>query len=119
MNKIIALSSFVILLGSCKDIDCDQLPKSYSNYDDAVKIIKASHFKIQEVVNTSQSSWVRGASYYSCDGNFGFFILKTDKQMYLYADVPVDIWNGFKNAESFGSYYDYNIKHKFSFNLNQ
>jgi hypothetical protein len=118
MNRIIALLLFVIFLGSCNYISCDQLPKSYSSYDEAVRIIEESHFRMQEVVNTSKSSWVRGASYYSCDGNFGFFILKTDKQMYLYEGVPIDIWNGFKNAESFGSYYDYNIKHKFSFNLN-
>jgi len=119
MNKIFLLASFVILLGSCSGDDCDQLPKSYSSYDDAVKTIKATHFKIQETVNTSKSSWVRGASYYSCGGSSGFFILKTDKQEYLYSGVPVDTWNGFKNAESFGSYFDYNIKHNFSFKLNQ
>ena len=121
MNKILQILfiTVAIFLGSCSGIDCDQLPKTYSSYDAAIKTIKAAHFKIQETVNTSKSSWVRGASYYSCDGSLGFFILKTDNQEYLYSNVPIDTWNSFKSADSFGSYYDNNIKHKFSFKLNQ
>lgn len=118
MNKLALLVSFLILFVSCSRIDCDELPNSYTSYDEAVKEIKAANFKIQEKVNTSKSSWIRGASFYSCDGNTGFFILQTDSQEYIYSDVPVDIWEGFKSADSFGSYYDYNIKHRFFFKLN-
>jgi hypothetical protein len=119
MNKTLLLTSFVITLWSCGGIDCDQLPNSYPTYENAVRTIEAAHFKIQETVNTSKSSWIRSASYYSCDGGSGFFIIKTDKQEYIYTGVPIDTWYGFKNAESFGRYYNHNIKHKFSFTLNQ
>jgi hypothetical protein len=121
MTKILnslLFSSFLFLV-ACSGNDCDQLPKKFSSYDEAVKTIKAAHFKVEESVNTSKSSWLRGAAFYSCDGATGFFILKTDNQDYLYSGVPSEIWEGFKNAESFGSYYDHNIKHKYSFNLNQ
>lgn len=115
----ILLVSLAILFYSCNRINCDQLPKKYSSYEEAIKTIKSTHFRIEETINTSNSSWVKGASYFSCDGITGYFILKTDKQEYIYSSIPVDIWNGFKNAESCGSYYDYNIKHHYYFNLNQ
>ncbi len=119
MNKILQLSLLLFFMHSsiCRGIECDQLPKHYSSYQNAVEKIKGTHFKIHETVNTSKSSWVRCASFYSCDGLTGFFILATDKQEYLYSGVPKEIWEGFKNANSFGSYYDLNIKNKFVFKL--
>ena len=121
MNKIIQLFSLFLffLFSACRGVNCDQLPKHFSSYQDAEEKIKATHFKLEESVNTSKSSWVRGASFYSCDETVGFFILKTDNQDYLYSGVPMEIWEGFKNADSFGSYYDHNIKDKYSFNFNQ
>jgi hypothetical protein len=111
--------SLLHFLCACSGTECDKLPKNYSSYNEAIKIITAADFQIEETVNTSKSSWVRGASYYSCDGATGFFILKTDNQDYLYSGVPAEIWQGFKNAESFGNFYNHNIKHRYTFNLNQ
>lgn len=99
-------------------LDCNQLPQHYSSYHEAIVKIKAGHFQVQESANTSQSSWVRSASFYSCGGSSGFFILKTDEEEYIHSQVPYSVWQGFKNASSFGSYYDHNIKHKYYFNLN-
>ena len=119
MNKILQLSVILLFLyfPVCNGGDCDKLPKHYSSYQSAVAKIKGTHFKIQESVNTSKSSWIRGASFFSCDGKTGFFIITSDKQEYLYSGVPKEIWEGFKSADSFGSYYDHNIKNKFVFKL--
>jgi hypothetical protein len=117
IKTFILYSLFFIV--ACSRTDCDQLPKKFSSCDEAVKTIKATHFKVEESVNTSKSSWVRGAYYYSCDGVPGFFILKTDNQYYLYSNVPSEIWQGLKNSKSFGSYYNQYIKDKYVFNLNQ
>lgn len=119
MNKIILLVLSVVLLDSCSGINCDQLPKSYASYYDAAMKIRVASFKIHETINTSKSSWIRGASYYSCDENLGFLIIQTDNQEYIHANVPVDIWNSFKLANSFGRYYNYNIKYKYSLQLNK
>lgn len=120
MNKIqeAFYFSLIIFLGNCCAIDCDRIPNKFSSYDEAIKTIKTSHFKVEESINTSKSSWIRGASYYSCDGLMGYFVLNTDKQDYLYSNMPIEIWQGFKNAKSFGSYYDHHIKHKYIFELN-
>jgi hypothetical protein len=111
------LSIFIILSLSCSGQDCNTLPLHYSSYDNAVEIIKETHFKIEESVNTSKSSWIRSASYYSCDGETGYFIFSTDEKTYIHAGVPVELWNEFKEAESFGSFYDHYIRGRYRFNL--
>lgn len=110
--------AFIISAFSCLGgTDCENLPSHYKSFYSAIQTIRSASFKIKESVNTSKSSWVRGASYYSCDGITGFFILETDKQSYLYKGVPIEIWEGFKNADSFGRFYDYNIKGRYQFEL--
>jgi len=98
--------------------DCKKLPITYSSFPEAVKTIKATRFLIEESISTLKSSWIRGASYFSCDGRVGFFILKTDKKEYLYSNLPIEVWKEFKGADSFGSYYNAHIKNRYLFELN-
>lgn len=100
------------------NLDCNNLPTKYSSYDEAIQLITTTTFKINESVNTSRSSWIRGANYYSCDGLYGFLIIKTDRNDYIHSNVPISVWEGFKNANSFGSYYDHYIKFQYRFKLN-
>ncbi len=113
--KIIYFLVFIIVF--CRSsIACNNiiaytnLPSHYSSYKSAVQMIQSARFRIKESVNTSKSSWVRSASYYSCDGVVGYFILRTDNKEYLYEGVPVVVWEEFKYSESCGSYCDRNIK---------
>ncbi len=115
MKNLLFILLFPLL--SCQGQDCSKLPATFQSYDQAVELVRSSEFKIDETVNTSKSSWIRGAEYYSCDGITGFFILTTDKQDYIYRDMPVEIWEGFKNADSFGSYYNSHIKGKWLMEL--
>ncbi len=118
MRKSPILLVLILLLASCSNKnDCSQLPSSYNSYEEAMKTIEASSFKIEESINTSKSSWIKGATFYSCDSIQGFFILKTKRKDYLYSSMPIEIWNGFKNAESFGSYYHKFIKNRYIFEL--
>jgi hypothetical protein len=107
----------IVFLSSCGGTDCGKLPTSFNSFDEAVRQIENAHFNLKDDVNTSKSSWIRGAKYFSCDNQTGFFILETDKQDYLYQDLPLEIWTGFKNATSFGQYYNANIKHRYQFQL--
>jgi hypothetical protein len=96
---------------------CKNIPAHFNSYEQAIFWVKNATFEFKDDVNTSKSSWIRSASYYSCDGKVGFFIYSTDKQEYIHAGVPVEIWMEFKNADSFGSYYDHNIRKRYSLNL--
>jgi len=93
--------------------DCNKIPSSFRSYEQAVQIVKSSTFKIRESVNTSKSSWIRAASFYSCDSQKGFMIIRTDDREYIHQNVPIEVWRGFKNASSFGSYYSNNIRGKY------
>jgi hypothetical protein len=97
--------------------DCNKLQANFSSYRDAVSKIRSTKFNLTDIANTSRSSWVRGASFYSCDKKFGFFIIETDERNYIYKNLPIGVWIGFKNANSFGSYYDRNIKNHYQLYL--
>lgn len=93
--------------------DCADLPTSFVSYTEAMDQIRSTSFRIAEEQNTDKSSWVRGAEFYSCDGSTGFFILRTDVKDYIHIGVPVAVWQGFKQASSFGSYYTASIKRRY------
>lgn len=110
----IAISVLIIISNSCIGQDCKNIPTSFSSYEQAIRLVKSSAFKVKETVDTSRSSWIRGATYYSCDSRTGFLIIKTDDREYIHQAVPIEVWRGFKNAQSFGSYYSNNIKGNYS-----
>ena len=108
------LSLFLsVSLFTSAQTDCKQLPTSFATYEEAISKVKAAKFKINETINTERSSWIRGLSYYSCDGTTGFLIMKTDKKEYIHTGVPYTLWQDFKKASSLGSFYDLNVKHKY------
>ena len=122
MNKLFFLLILFQLLffASCSQkTNCEQLPTQFSSYNDASKKIKEVNFKISDKLNTSKSSWITSASYYSCDGETGYFIFVAKGNEYIHIGVPYAVWGQFKNAESFGSFYNKNLKHKFTLLLNQ
>lgn len=97
---------------------CEKLPASFPSYESAKQQIRGAQFKINETIDTRKSSWIRGLSYLSCDGKSGFMIMKTDSKSYIHQYVPLEIWNELKNAESFGAYYNENIKHRYRISIN-
>jgi hypothetical protein len=100
------------------DLRCKDLPASFKSYTEAISKIKEAKFKIKESANTSGSSWVTSANFYSCDGESGFLIYTTNKGYeYIHQGLPISIWNGFKNASSKGSYYNANIKRRYQLRI--
>jgi len=99
---------------TCYSQSCEQLPESFSSYNTAISRIRNSSFAYMDVANTSRSSWITSAEYYSCDGKTGYLIYSTNKgYTYIHKGVPLEIWNAFKNATSIGSYYDSHIKGRY------
>lgn len=94
-------------------IDCNKLPTSFSSYEEARIQIQKAKFNFTDNLNTSNSSWIRAASFYSCDRQTGFFIIKTDRETYIHRGMTLKIWVEFKNSPSFGSYYIKNIKDRY------
>src|SRR5688572_23118953 len=94
----------ILLQVSCSDQDCDKLPTFFPTYAEAKLQISKTRFAFFDTINTAESSWIRGAHYFSCDKKVGFMIFKTDTKEYIHQNLPIEIWNGFKLAGSFGAY---------------
>ena len=117
MKSLPLIAILLLTLNACKSQTCAALPNRYSSFAQAVTIIKKTSFAFTEVANTNSSSWIRSASYYSCDGKTGYLIFLTDKQEYIHKDVPISVWIEFKNADSFGRYYYQNIMNRYQMTL--
>ena len=98
--------SFHLKAQPCKDI-----PEKFYSYSSAIRAIRAADFEYTDNIPEGSSSWIITAEYFSCDGNFGYFIFSTDKgNEYIHENVPKNLWNAFKNADSKGTFYDKNIR---------
>ncbi len=118
MKRLLLVILLLEILTSCKSQDCRNLPDRFSSYSQAVSLVKRSSFKIEETANTSNSSWITSAKYYSCDGSTGYFIYTTNKGAeYIHKAVPISVWKGFKTATSKGLYYNTNIKNRYQLKL--
>lgn len=111
------LSLFVTMISifslECNAQTCKTVPNHFNTYEEAIKWVKKTRFKISEDLNTSRSSFIESAHYYSCDGNTGYFIIKIKDTEYIYADMPIGVWKGFKGSSSFGTFYNLNIRNKY------
>jgi hypothetical protein len=93
--------------------NCKTIPNSFNSYEQAVKAISNSTFSFTDKVNTSSSSWIRSATFKSCDGKTGFLIIGTDSNPYIHQNVPLSLWQSFKKASSFGSFYTKNLRGRY------
>jgi len=113
--KVIIFSVFIMLTNSCSGQDCNNIDLLYKDYKEAITVIKKTNFSISEKVNTD-SSWIEKIEYYSCDEAVGFLIITTKKnKQYIHKGVSVNLWNRFKNANSYGRFYTSNIKEKYQY----
>ncbi|MDH7459825.1 KTSC domain-containing protein [Chitinophagaceae bacterium 26-R-25] len=115
--KPLLLIFFCITVHSCSAQDCSNNPGKFNSYEQAKRMVTSSHFVFTDSINTGKSSFIKAAHFYSCDHHRGFFIIEMGKQKYIHQDMPIDIWRDFKAAESFGKYYNQNIKGNYLLHL--
>lgn len=116
MSRLIFIG--ILLLFGCHSIDCTQLSSIFNNYDDAETRISNSKWELKDYVDCSTSSWIASASYYSCDKNTGYFLMKTKAgKSYLHQSVPKVLFDQFKNADSYGSFYNDKFRGNFQLSL--
>jgi len=118
LNPALLLFGSALFLINCSEQDCNELPSSFETYQKATELVKGAHFAIEENISTPGSSWIRSASYFSCNKTTGYFIIKTHKKEYIHDNLPVEVWKEFKNASSYGSYYSQHIKGRYQLTIN-
>ncbi|MFZ1790972.1 MAG: KTSC domain-containing protein [Saprospiraceae bacterium] len=112
LNRLFVL--IIIVFVSCKNNSCEIEHKRFNTYENAVLIVRNSQFEYYDFITTNKSTWIDKAEYYSCDKKIGYLIIEVDSRTYIHKDLPYQIWNDFKTANSFGAFYNKIIKGKFS-----
>jgi len=86
----------------------------FTSYDEAIGCVR-SHYP-GESIDTRRSSWITSAEYFPAEGR-GYLILGMRGRPYIFAGVPPQVWQEFKDAPSLGSYYNQNIRGQYRLNL--
>ena len=117
MRYLSVMTGLVCLFyfSACMPTNCSKLDAGNLGADEMVFEIEEIDFGYHDIADTSESSWIRAAKYYSCDGEFGYFMLETDDKVYLHKDVPLRLWHGFKRANSYGRFYNDQLKGKYEY----
>lgn len=106
----------LFVLSSCGQ-NCKELPSSYKNYEEAKTIVLSTDFKFTDDCDVSESSFITSADYYSCDRLTGYFIVGMNNKKYIFQNMPYEIWEDFKNAESKGKFYNREIRGRYQLSL--
>jgi len=116
--KIKILFFVTIIITSCNHKNCSEINLNFTFYKNAIGVVQNSSFAIEEKLDTN-SSWIDSIEYYSCDEASGYLIVNTKKgKSYIHKSVPIQVWNEFKNAGSFGRFYNQNIKGNYCLEIN-
>jgi hypothetical protein len=93
---------------------CGNLPSHFANKETAIQAVIHAEFPLNEQYNSAKTSWIRSASYFSCDLKTGYFIFSTVDKVFIHKGMPLALWNAFKTAPDPGKYYNRHIKNKFT-----
>jgi hypothetical protein len=84
--------------------------KGFSSYQEAINWVQGNSAFRHDYVDTAGSSFIRGAHFYTDGLGYGYLILNLNGRSYIHEGVPNQVWQEFKLAASFGSYYNLKIK---------
>ncbi len=115
MKNLLLLFFCIISFNICLQAQaCEDLPGKFDTYQAAITAIRSADFKYTDEMPEGSSPWIISAEYFSCDGNFGYFICSMGNgSVYIYESVPTTVWTEFKNADSKASFYEKHLKAKF------
>ena len=117
--RIVILFYFLLFpISGFTQNNCKDLPKTFYSYNEAINKVKNANFSFIDNVNTSRSSFINNAYYYSCDGVTGYMIIGLNNKQYIHKDLPMKVWISFKNATSFGTFYNQNIRYRYRLVVN-
>lgn len=100
----------VIAGNSCS---CDDFKYKFESQTELIKTLEKSELDFAPTFETSSVRGVQSASYYYCNDDHGFLLVKLHDKELLYKDVPLNVWFEFKFANSLQTFYKDQIKYDF------
>lgn len=70
-KKILLIYFLILPIAGYSQSNCKDLPKTFYSYAEALSKVRSAKFSFVDNVNTSSSSFINNANYYSCDGITG------------------------------------------------
>ncbi|MGZ9736608.1 KTSC domain-containing protein [Flavobacterium sp. GNP002] len=115
MKKILCSVLLLLVFICCNNQNCTDINnKKFNSYSEAKQYVETFDFQLSEEEDVQRSSWMRKANYYSCDGLEGYFTYETKNgKKFIYRNLPIEVWQGFKYSNSPGRFYNENIKGRF------
>lgn len=112
MKQLIVFLFIIFHLGIFGQ-NCSNAPNHFDSYEEAEEFVYSHEFEFSKTCNTSSSSWITCAKWYSCDGVTGYFLICIGQKTYLHTGLPLYIFQNLCNSTSIGSYYDTYIRGRY------
>jgi len=87
--------------------------RGFGSYQEAINWVQRNPAFRHDWVDTAGSSFIRGAHFYTDGAGYSYLFLNLNGRSYIHDGVPNYIWQEFRIAESFGSYYNLKIKGRY------
>jgi len=117
MKKIVLLIALGLLTINIskagKNCICKDFKTTASSKEKVVTSLEKSNLEFAQSFIINKVRGVQSASYYYCDDDHGFLLVKLHDKEVLYKDVPLITWFEFKFADSSESYFKEEIKYNF------
>ena len=92
---------------------CHRIESDITNQHELIQYLEKADFKFTSQVETNAVRGVLSASYFSCDHDQGYLVVKLHDDELVYKGVPLKTWFEFKFADSSELFYKEEIKYNF------
>jgi hypothetical protein len=128
MEKLLPLALFVLLFANTikasaqdkhnfivppENSNCDSMVIDLPELEVALEIIGHTVFRFQQNVKINRETGFREASFFSCDNQDGYMVIKYHDSIFLYSSIPKSIWESMVSSGNPGVFYEQNIRGSF------
>jgi hypothetical protein len=112
MKRFVLLITLIMigLYLNAQEFGCSNMSANWKSEKEAIRRIENTIFNSSESIVPDENSWMTSAHFYTCDNEFGYLIVKSEKKTFVHQDVPIVKWNALKGARAIGGFYNFYIK---------
>ena len=114
MSLLIAVGFLIsINLAASNQCSCQQFEKKTDSQTELIHLLEKSELEFAAKIQTESVRGVLSATYYYCENEHGYLLVKLHDKELLYKNVPLQTWFEFKFSETSNSFYKDEIKYNY------